>query len=146
VRLAPETARDRFLEARVACLATAGAGGRPHLVPVTFAACRDGEGEALVFAVDHKPKTTSDLIRLANIRANPAVCLLVERWSEDWSQLWWARADAAAEITEDAEFRAAALVALAARYPPYRNRPPEGPVVRIRVERWSGWSGADLGK
>lgn len=145
MRLAPETARDRFLGARVACLGTSGLRGRPHLVPVTFAPCRDGDAEVLVFAVDHKPKSTSELVRLANIRANPAVCLLVDRWSEDWSQLWWARADGTADVTEDVEFRASALLALAARYPPYRGRPPEGPVVRIRVERWSGWSGADIG-
>ena len=32
------------------------------------------------------------------------------------------------------------LMTLAARYPPYRERPPAGALVVITVERWSGWS------
>ncbi|MPY96930.1 MAG: TIGR03668 family PPOX class F420-dependent oxidoreductase [Actinophytocola sp.] len=135
MRLDSDTARRRFAAASVARLATADADAVPHVVPVTFAV----HGDAIVFAVDHKPKTTTALRRLRNIDANPAVSLLVDRYEDDWTQLWWARADGNAEVhLEDPP----ALALLAAKYPAYAERPPEGPVVRIDVSRWSGWSAA----
>lgn len=131
-------ARERFAAARVARLATADAAGRPHLVPVVFAV----DGDSVTLAVDHKPKRTTRLKRLANIAANPAVCLLVDHYDEDWDLLWWARADGEARVLapRDASPEAAQRVAvLAARYGQYTDRPPGGPVVVITVHRWTGW-------
>src|SRR4051795_978279 len=83
-------ARTRFAAAHVARLATAGTDGRPHLVPVVFAL----DGDTLYTAVDDvKPKATTRLRRLANIAANPAVALLADHYEDDWSALWWVRAD-----------------------------------------------------
>ncbi|RSM97635.1 TIGR03668 family PPOX class F420-dependent oxidoreductase [Nonomuraea sp. WAC 01424] len=127
-------ARSLFEHARVARLATADAGGVPHLVPVTFAVL----GDDVVFAIDHKPKTTYDLRRLRNIRANPRVSLLADHYDDDWTRLWWARADGTATIREPGHD--AALRALAGKYEQYRGRPPEGPVVVVAVSRWSGWA------
>jgi PPOX class probable F420-dependent enzyme len=135
-------ARSRFASARVARLATAGGDGAPHLVPITFAVLG---AATLVSAVDAKPKRTTALRRLANISANPAVCVLVDHYAEDWSQLWWARADGTARVVApgfEPALRAAAIAALAARYPPYGERLPEGDLVVITVQRWSGWSAA----
>jgi PPOX class probable F420-dependent enzyme len=133
-------ARSRFLAVPVARLATADAECRPHVVPITFALL----GEAtLVSAVDHKPKRTTALRRLANISANPHVAVLADHYSGDWSTLWWARADGLARVLaagEATELRAAAFGALERRYPAYRDRRPEGALVVISVERWSGWS------
>ncbi|MDP9865089.1 MULTISPECIES: TIGR03668 family PPOX class F420-dependent oxidoreductase [Streptosporangium] len=129
-------ARARFQAARVARLATADAHGTPHLVPVTF----DLDGDTVAFAVDHKPKRTTDLRRLRNIAANDRVCLLVDHYDDDWSRLWWVRADGRARITGEGPSRERALARLAERYPPYRDRPPRGPVVLIEVESWTGWS------
>jgi PPOX class probable F420-dependent enzyme len=141
MRLSAEQARARFAEARVVRFATVDPAGQPHLVPITFAVVADGA--AVVFAVDHKPKTTTRLRRLANVTANPRVCLLADGWSEDWSQLWWARADGVAEVLEEGDPRAGdAVAALVERYPQYREQLPAGPVVRIEVRNWSGWSGA----
>jgi PPOX class probable F420-dependent enzyme len=138
----PAQARSRFLAVPVARLATADADCRPHVVPITFALL----GEAtLVSAVDHKPKRTTALRRLANIDANPRVAVLADHYDDDWSTLWWARADGAARVLnagEEPELRAAAISALQRRYPPYRERPPDGALVVISVERWSGWSAA----
>ncbi|MFE3454933.1 TIGR03668 family PPOX class F420-dependent oxidoreductase [Nonomuraea sp. NPDC059194] len=131
-------ARDRFVTARTAALATADAQGVPHLVPIVFAVHDD----LIAFAVDHKPKRSTDLRRLRNIAANERVCLLVDRYDEDWSRLWWARADGRAAIVEDPAERATWIGRLAERYDAYRSRPPEGPVVVITVDRWSGWSAA----
>jgi PPOX class probable F420-dependent enzyme len=131
-------ARARFAAARVARLATAGGDGRPHLVPVTFAV----EGDTVYTAVDDaKPKATMRLRRLANIAANPAVALLADHYEDDWAALWWVRADGTARVVEPGEPEAVrARDLLAARYAPYRDAPPPGPVIAVAVERWSGWS------
>jgi PPOX class probable F420-dependent enzyme len=133
MRLSPAAARDRFAGARIARLATVSAAGVPHLVPVTFAVL----GERIVFVVDDKPKTTTRLRRLDNIAARPAVCLLVDVYDEDWTRLWWARADGTATVLDT---DAAAVDALAARYPAYVENRPSGPVVSIEVTRWTGWA------
>jgi PPOX class probable F420-dependent enzyme len=136
----PAQARSRFLAVPVARLATADAEGRPHVVPITFALL----GEAtLVSAVDHKPKRTTALRRLANIASNPRVCVLADHYSDDWSTLWWARADGTGRVLdagEEPELRAAATNALQRRYPAYHERRPDGAIVVMSVERWSGWS------
>ncbi len=128
-----DEARARFAAARVAHLATAGADGRPHVVPCTFAVL----GDTIVSAVDHKPKRTTALRRLANIAANPRVSLLADHYEDDWNALWWARADGTARVTEAAEPELRA--ALVARYEPYREHSPDGALIVIAVERWSGW-------
>ena len=120
----------RLAAARVGRLATTA----PRVVPVTFAVA----GRALVHAVDHKPKATRALARLEDIARDPRVSLLVDQYEEDWSRLWWARADGTARVL-DADDAVAAIDALAAKYPQYAERPPSGPVVLIDVERVSGW-------
>jgi PPOX class probable F420-dependent enzyme len=131
-----DDARRRFGAARVARLATADADGRPHLVPLVFVLLDD----VVWSAVDDKPKTTRALKRLANVLANPRVSLLVDHYDDDWTQLWWVRADGTAEVVEvGAPGTAAALDALAVKYPPYASHRPEGPLVRITVARWAAW-------
>jgi PPOX class probable F420-dependent enzyme len=135
-------ARARLAGARVVHLATVGADRRPHVVPCTFALLDDA---TIVSAVDHKPKRTTALRRLANIAANAQVAVLADHYDDDWDRLWWARADGTARVVAPAaepELRAAALRALTARYAPYRERPPEGALIVIAVGRWSGWSAA----
>jgi len=131
--------RMRFAARRRAVLATTGLDGVPHLVPVTFALL---DGDVVVHAVDHKPKRTTALRRLRNIGENPQVAFLVDRYSDDWSGLWWVRADASASVVDDGPRHAAAVAALVGRYPQYAEVPPVGPVVWAAVSRWSGWSGA----
>jgi PPOX class probable F420-dependent enzyme len=128
-------ARERFAAARVARLATADAGGRPHLVPIAFAL----DGDRLYSAVDAKPKRTTELRRLANVRENPRVAVLVDRYDDDdWSRLWWARADGTGRVleAEDPEARGAVEL-LRERYPRIE---PVGAVLAVDVERWSGWA------
>lgn len=127
----------RLARARVARLATAGADGRPHLVPVTFAV-RD---DVVVIAVDHKPKTTTNLRRLRNIRENDQVSLLVDHYDEDWRQLWWVRVDGTARVLTGEAERAEPVAWLCAKYEQYRERPPAGPVIRIEVDKVVDWHG-----
>ncbi|WP_238015856.1 TIGR03668 family PPOX class F420-dependent oxidoreductase [Dactylosporangium sp. AC04546] len=134
--MTPAEARRRFAAARVARLATAGADGRPHLVPIVFAVV----GDVVYHGVDAKPKRSTSLRRLANVRANPQVSLLVDHYDDDWSRLWWVRADGRArEVDPSGEEGAAALELLAARYPDFHLT---GALIAIDVASWSGWSAA----
>lgn len=136
MKLDAEASRERLAAARVARLATVSADGEPHVVPVTFAV----NGDVLVFAVDHKPKTSTSLRRLRNIAANPQVSVLADEYHENWHHLWWARADGVATILPAGSAEAAHAVEwLCAKYHQYRERPPSGDVVRVEVRRWSGW-------
>jgi PPOX class probable F420-dependent enzyme len=133
----PAEARARFAVARLARLATADGAGRPHLVPVAFAVVED----TIYSAVDAKPKRTRALRRLANVRENPAVAMLVDHWDEDdWAALWWVRADGRGRVidSEDPEARRAVEL-LRERYPAQREA---GEVLAVEVERWSGWAAA----
>jgi PPOX class probable F420-dependent enzyme len=136
MKLATDEARRRFASARVARLATVSAEGQPHVVPCTFAV----DGDLIYSAVDSKPKSTTNLQRLRNIAAHPAVTVLTDHYADDWSALWWVRADGQATVIDDPRAMAAPIRLLAARYPQYVTSPPGGPVVVILVNRWAGWS------
>ncbi|MFC1409945.1 TIGR03668 family PPOX class F420-dependent oxidoreductase [Streptacidiphilus sp. N1-12] len=136
MKLTTAEARARLQQARIARLATAGADGQPHLVPITFVL----DNECMYFAIDHKPKSTMKLRRLQNITENPQVSVLVDHYSDDWDALWWARADGTAEIWDAGDPRADAVELLSAKYEQYRETPPLGPVVAIAVRLFSGWS------
>ena len=154
MRMTQASSRGAFAQARVARLATVSAAGEPHVVPVTFAVIDapviDVRAErsldeppsdasaVIAFAVDHKPKTTTALRRLDNIAANPRVAFLVDDYDEDWSRLWWVRADADAIILSG-DLRSLALTALTTKYAQYQQIPPNGVVVGATVLRWTGW-------
>ncbi|HEX9099011.1 MAG TPA: TIGR03668 family PPOX class F420-dependent oxidoreductase [Candidatus Dormibacteraeota bacterium] len=132
----PEELRRRINGAMVARLATAGREGRPHIVPITFAL----DDETIYFAIDFKPKKTADLQRLRNIEANPSVSVLVDHYEEDWTRLWWVRADGSARIVIDGATFERGIALLTERYAQYRSVRPAGPVVSIAIERMTGWS------
>jgi PPOX class probable F420-dependent enzyme len=136
-----DAARALFAMARVARLATVGADGRPHVVPITFAL----DGDTLYTAVDHKPKRTTRLRRLENVAANPRVSVLADHYEDqDWSALWWVRADGVARIVAPNDpQRTAVSTLLQARYEQYRRLPPTGPAIALSISRWSGWRAAD---
>jgi PPOX class probable F420-dependent enzyme len=132
--VSPDEARRRFAAARVARLATAGAAGQPHLVPIAFAL----EDDRVYSAVDAKPKRSTALRRLANVRENPAVALLVDHYEDDWDALWWVRADGHGRVlAHDSEEARHAVALLRERYPQQRAA---GDVLAVDVKRWSGWS------
>jgi PPOX class probable F420-dependent enzyme len=128
-------AADRFGAARVARLATTNPDNTPHVVPVVFALA----GETVWTAVDEKPKTTTALRRLDNVRARPRLSLLVDHYTDDWSALWWVRADGTGTVLDAAE-TGEGLATLVAKYEQYQRRPPPGPILRIDVTRWVSWS------
>lgn len=139
MNLSPEAAARRFAEQRSAILATADADGRPHLVPVTFAT----EDGVVFIAIDHKPKRSMNLKRLRNIEVNPKVSLLAQSYDDDWERLWWVRGDGVATVVSDDADRALPIDLLQQRYPQYVETVPAGPVIVVRVDRWTGWTYAD---
>ncbi|UGY93244.1 TIGR03668 family PPOX class F420-dependent oxidoreductase [Streptomyces gobiensis] len=135
MRLPEAEARKRLERMRVLRLATVDQEGRPHQVPILFAV----RGDVVVTAIDDKPKRHLHLRRLSNIRTNSAVCVLADLYSDDWSELWWVRADGTAQILQGSA-RTEPVRLLTEKYPQYAERPPEGPVIEIAVTRWSGWA------
>lgn len=127
-------ARSRFADERVARLATLTRAGHPHVVPIVFVLADD----VIYTAVDAKPKSTTALRRLDNIAANPSVAVLADHYDNDWTRLWWVRADGTARLADDAEAEVA-LRLLTDRYPQYVSEPPPGPVIAIDVVQWTGW-------
>ena len=128
-----------FLHAhRVGHLATVDERGRPHNVPVCFVVA----GGRVYIAIDEKPKRgdPGELRRVRNIRANPAVCLVVDDYDEDWSRLAWLQVRGEATLVEDPDERAAALTALRGRYSQYQAMDLETrPLLRITPTRVVEW-------
>jgi PPOX class probable F420-dependent enzyme len=127
---------DALQRARVAHLGTVGADGAVRLVPICFAVV-DGW---VASVVDHKPKRRSQLRRLDDIDSVGSATVLVDHYDEDWSQLWWVRIHGRAVVhREPSDETAAVLVALAAKYSQYRQRPPTGAVYRIALDDVRSW-------
>ena len=127
--------RERVGAARVARLATTTPAGRPHLVPVCFVLADD----TVHSAVDGKPKSTRALQRLANLRADPAAALLIDHYDEDWTAVWWVRADATGRVLAAGAEQVRARAALGDKYEQYRRDPPAGPVIALDVVGWRAW-------
>jgi PPOX class probable F420-dependent enzyme len=125
----------RLTAARVARLATIDPDGRPHLVPIVFAL----DGDTLYSAVDRKPKRSQMLRRIENARARPDVTVLVDHYEEDWSRLWWIRLRGQARVLDEGDERTHALELLQAKYPQYREEPPDGAVLAIDITDVLRW-------
>jgi PPOX class probable F420-dependent enzyme len=131
-----------FLERhRVGHLATAGADGAPHVVPVCYAL----DAAAVYFVADEKPKRrpARALQRLVNLRENPRAAFVVDDYDDDWNRLAWLLVRGPARVETDPTMHARALALLRTRYPQYiamalddRER---NPIVRIDAERVTLW-------
>jgi PPOX class probable F420-dependent enzyme len=128
--------RRRVSSSPVARLATVRADGDPHVVPVCFAL----DGDRIVSVIDQKPKRTTSLRRLDNVRSHPAVSLLVDHYDDDWTRLWWVRVDGTATVRDAGPEHSSAIDLLVAKYRQYRDLRPLGAVLEITMLRWRGWS------
>jgi PPOX class probable F420-dependent enzyme len=135
----------RFLEAhRHGHLATTGADGAPHVIPVCYAL----DDAGVYFVADEKPKRrpARTLQRLANLRENPRAALVVDEYDDDWTRLAWVLVRGPAAVLTDPAAHAAALRLLRARYAPYRamalDDPAAHPVVRLEPARVTMWRAA----
>lgn len=95
-------------------------------------------GDVIFSAVDAKPKRSPRLQRLSNVASEPRCSLLVDHYEDDWSKLWWVRADGEAAVVEPA-LAPEGYAALLEHHPQYRVCAPPGPLLAVRVKRWVGW-------
>lgn len=138
MKLAQEEARLRLTTHDHGILCTVHGARGIDAVPVVFAV--DGEGFLAVPVDRVKPKASARLQRERNLEADPRATLLVEHWDrDDWSRLWWVRAELR-HVTEPQPGRVADIAALlAARYPQYRDQPFTRVLV-LRIVGVSGWA------
>lgn len=130
----------RYLDtARIGRLATAGVEGRPHAVPICFAFVEDD----LVTPIDEKPKRVSpnDLRRSRDIYHNPQVAVIIDHYTEDWSQLGWVQVRGVASVVEPEEpSHMTAVAALRDKYHQYATHAlEERPIIRITPSSVLSW-------
>jgi PPOX class probable F420-dependent enzyme len=128
--------------ARRAVLATIAPDGRPRPVPICFSL--HNERAVLYTPIDDKPKRDDDpmaLARVRDIRTDPRVTVLIDRWDEDWTRLAWLRAEGSADILEPAAGEhSRVVVALRERYRQYEDhRLEDRPIIRIALTRVTDW-------
>ncbi len=134
--LRPEEVRRRVADARIARLGTVDPSYGVHLVPITFTLV----GDVILTTVDHKPKLSRRLRRIENIERNHHVTVLVDHYEEDWTRLWWCRLSGHARVLYQGPEFDGSIEALVARYEQYREITPSGPVIRVAVNDWTGWT------
>jgi PPOX class probable F420-dependent enzyme len=94
---------------RVCRVATAGADGKPHVVPV----CHVMNGGKIYFGSDKNAR------KVANLRENPRISLTIDLYSEDWSQLRGVMVMGTVNLIERASRFKQARARLYAKYPQY---------------------------
>jgi PPOX class probable F420-dependent enzyme len=124
---------------RVAHLATSDADGHPSVVPVCYAF----DGQRFYTPLDEKPKRIDarKLKRVRNIEARHEASLVIDQYSDDWSQLGYVLIYGRAELLPPGHIlHALALPLLRARYSQYRVMALENlPVIMLTPERISSW-------
>ena len=114
------------------------------LVPICYAF----DGNHFYTPIDEKPKSVaaSELKRVRNIKANSRVALVIDHYSEDWSELTYVLVSGEAEIIEpsmgDPE-HARAVILLREKYQQYRSMAiDQRPIIRITPRRFKCWKPA----
>ncbi len=139
MRLAEEEAQARLAARDHGVLCTLHAERGVDAVPVVYVV---DEGDVGVPIDRVKPKASTRLQRVRNLETDPRATLLVDHWDrDDWSQLWWVRAELRWQA--EAAGREAALAAqLAERFPQYRDQP-FARVLVLRIVGVTGWAAAE---
>jgi coenzyme F420-0:L-glutamate ligase / coenzyme F420-1:gamma-L-glutamate ligase len=129
----------RFIRAaRSAHLATTGANGEPHVIPICFIF----DGKHFYSPIDEKPKRTSPakLRRVKNIQENAQAALVIDRYSEDWKRLAYILIRGRAKILHRGAAHAEAVRRLRRKYPQYRQMAIHArPMIQITPTKWSLW-------
>jgi PPOX class probable F420-dependent enzyme len=133
----PGWARELIASERVARLAYADDEDRPRVLPVTFAVA----GDAVWSAIDQKPKRSSEPARVRCLRRRPDAALLVDVYDDDWTRLAWVQLLGRVEVVavDSSDEATEAMRALADKYAPYAEQRPQGPLLRLSVDRERHW-------
>ena len=140
MRLTENEARSRLTSHDHGILCTLHVERGVDAVPVVYAVVDDHVG----VPIDRvKPKAGGRLQRERNLAQDPRATLLIEHWDRDeWSRLWWVRAELRWQIA-GSEPRTAALAAqLADRFAQYRDQP-FARMLLLRIVSVTGWAAAD---
>jgi PPOX class probable F420-dependent enzyme len=134
MKLARDEAMTRLAAHDHAVLCTVHTERGVDAVPVAFAV----DGDHLGVPVDLvKPKASLRLQRERNLEADPRATLLVEHWdADDWSLLWWVRAELRWQPDADGASLAAGLET---KYAQYRDRP-FAKVLVFTIAEVTGWA------
>lgn len=136
MKLSDDDSRARLSAHDHAILCTAHADRGVDAVPVCFAV-DDGHVGVPVDLV--KSKASSRLQRVRNLEADARAALLIEQWDrDDWSKLWWVRAELR-WVADPGDRDSALARCLAERYPQYRAEP-FSQVLVLRIITVSGWA------
>jgi PPOX class probable F420-dependent enzyme len=134
VRLDDTDAWARLGHAGHGVLGTVHAARGVDAVPVVFIV----DGDVLVIPIDTvKPKAAGRLQRLRNLDADERAVLLVDRYEDDWSRLWWVRVHGAAR---EAEPTVPQLDALARAFPAYATAGAVTTVIVLVPDEVTGWA------
>ena len=127
---------------RLSRLATSDENGSPQLVRVCYAF----DGMPFYTPLDEKPKSidVSKLRRVRNIEARHEAALLIDQYSDDWSQLGYLLVRGKAELIPPGHnLHAHALLLLRTRYAQYRSMALEQyPVIMLTPAQISSWGPA----
>jgi PPOX class probable F420-dependent enzyme len=138
MRLSGDEARHRLAAHDHGILCTVHSSRGVDAVPVAYVI--DGDDFVGVPVDLVKPKVSVRLQRERNLEADPRATLLVEHWDrDDWSRLWWVRAELRWELDVPAERAADMAALLARRYAQYRDEP-FARVLVLRMVAVSGWA------
>jgi coenzyme F420-0:L-glutamate ligase / coenzyme F420-1:gamma-L-glutamate ligase len=128
-----------FVEAhRVARLGTVDDARRPLVLPICYIVA----GETLYSPTDAKPKRVpvQRLKRLKNIQDNPHVALVIDDYSDDWTQLAYVILHGRAEILTGGSPFERAVAALREKYPQYHHMAiQENPMIAVHLTRAVSW-------
>ena len=139
MKLSARAIQVRLAREPRAVLATLRADGSAALVPIVFAHA----GGAIWSPVDGKPKRSAALSRLDDVARDARVALLLDRYADDWSRLWWLRVAGTARIERARGALVHGEAALRAKYPQYGVTALHAGaplLLRIDVERTASWA------
>jgi PPOX class probable F420-dependent enzyme len=134
----PDWAQAMLESEHVARLAYLDGDDLPRVLPIVFAVADD----TVWGVIDTKPKRTPEPARVRWLRRRPEIAFCVDVYDDEWERLAWVQLLGRVELLDLAD-GPAALEALRARYPQYRERTPPGPLLRLDLERALWWRIAD---
>jgi hypothetical protein len=108
------------------------------VLPITYALADD----AIWSVIDRKPKVRDVPARVAWLRREPRAGICVDVYHEDWAKLAWVQLIGEVDVLE-LDDGPAGLEALLDKYPQYGDEPPQGPLLRLDVERGMSWRAGD---
>lgn len=141
MRLGPEEALARLAANVHGVLCTLHPERGPDPVPAVYAVSDDGHVGVPIDTV--KPKASTRLKREDNLLADGRAALLVEHWdAEDWSRLWWVRADLE-NVPDPPPALTDQLAARLARTVPQYAGQPFHRIVVCRIVAVTGWAASE---